>query len=84
MKKFYAYLVTEVTGNQVGKIEVGQHLLEPEYKGNGSYTWTVYNFGDESWPVVATVTGRYVGIVEGEDGTLTDDSKALLHESLAA
>lgn len=78
MEKFYAYLVTEVTGTQVGKTKVGQHMLESEYKGNGSYTWVIYNFGKKNTPVSATITGRYIGIVEGENGTLTEESKELL------
>lgn len=80
MEKFYAYRVTDVTGNQVGKTEVGQHILEREYMGNGSYTWVVYDFSKEDWPVTATITGVYVGIVHGEDGSLTEESK----EKLAA
>ena len=78
MEKFYAYLITDVTGTQVGKTEPGQHMLERQYMGNGSYTWVIYNFGKEGTPVSATITGTYVGIVYGENGELTAESKELL------
>lgn len=77
-QRFYAYRVTDVTGTQVGKTKVGQHMLEREYKGNGSYTWVVYDFGKRGIPVSATITGRYVGIVHGENGSLDEESKAML------
>ncbi len=80
MERFYAYLVTDVTGTQVGKTKPGQHMLEREYKGNGSYTWTIYDFGKPSTPLTATITGRYVGIVHGENGQLSDESKSMLAE----
>ena len=75
---FYAYLVTDVTGTQVGKTKPGEHLLEREYKGNGSYTWCIYDFGKADMPLTATVTGRYVGKVSGEDGKLDAESRAAL------
>ncbi len=78
-ERFYAYLVTEVTGTQVDKTKPGQHILEREYKGNGSYTWTIYDFGKKSTPLVATITGKYVGQVHGANGELDAESKGLLH-----
>jgi hypothetical protein len=77
-EKFYAYLVTEVTGTQVGKIEPGQHFLEREYKGSGEYTWTIFDFGKNDMPLTATITGIYIGIVHGIDGKLTEESRELL------
>jgi hypothetical protein len=78
MERMYAYLVTDVTGTQVGKTKPGEHLLEREYKGNGSYTWTIYDFGKRGMPLAATITGRYVGIVHGDGGRLTEESRELL------
>lgn len=78
-EKFYAYLVTDVTGTQVGKTKPGEHMLERQYKGNGEYTWTIFDFGKTDTPCVATITGKYVGIVYGENGELTAESKALLY-----
>jgi len=78
-ERFYAYLVTDVTGTQIGKTKVGQHVLERQYKGNGSYTWAIYDFGKPDAPLVATITGKYVGQVHGVDGQLDDESMELLH-----
>lgn len=78
MERFYAYLVTDVTGTLRGKTVLGQHMLESEYKGNGSYTWTIYNFGKTETSLAATITASYVGIVHGENGELTEESKDLL------
>lgn len=47
-EKFYAYWIKDVTGTQVGKTKVGEFLLEREFKGNGLYTWTIYNFAEGS------------------------------------
>ena len=77
-ERFYAYLVTDVWGTQVGKVEPGHYMLEREYKGNGSYTWTIYDFGKRNTPLSALITGRYVGIVHGENGQLDEASKAFL------
>ena len=83
MDSFYAYRVTEVTGTQVGKTKPGQHMLEHQYMGNGSYTWVIHDFGKPGAPVSATITGVYVGKVEGRDGKLTEESKAKLAEAAA-
>jgi hypothetical protein len=79
LEYFYAYRVTDVTGTQVGKTNPGEHLLEREYKGNGSYTWVIYDFGQRGAPISATITGVYVGKVEGSGGKLTEESKAKLY-----
>lgn len=67
-QEFYAYRVTGVSGCMNGRIEVGQHILENEYKGNGSYTWTIFDF--KKGDVSGTFTGRYIGKVAGRDGKL--------------
>ena len=80
VERRYAYLVIEVTGTQEGKTKPGEYLLESEYKGNGEYTWCIYNFAAKGMPLEATITGVYKCIVELDGGQVTEESKAKLEE----
>lgn len=69
-KPKYGYVVNDIRGDMVGRIELGEFVIEREYKGNGSYTWQVFNFttGRET----GSFTGSYVGQAEyTKAGTLT-------------
>jgi hypothetical protein len=81
VERFFAYVCTDTWGSMDGRIKLGEHILEREYKGNGSYTWTIYDFGKDE--VTGTFTGLYVGQVTGSNGKLDDASKRKLKRGTA-
>jgi len=69
----YAYRVETAHGSMAGRIAVGEFLLEREYRGNGRYTWTIFDFS--TGDVTGTVTGNYVSrVFRGDDKKLDADS----------
>lgn len=78
----YAYVnTTDGHGTMAGKITRGLVTLEREYKGNGEYTWQVFDV--RRGEIVGWWTGRYIGKVERDEDGLTDESVAFLHEHVA-
>lgn len=57
----YAYRITEVTGSMVGRVEVGEVLLDYRHFGR-TYTWLVFDITEGK--TTGTFTGDYLGRAE--------------------
>lgn len=53
----WRYQVTSVWGSMIGRLKVGDVIVETVYKGNGEASWTIEDRGE----LTGGWTGRYIG-----------------------
>jgi hypothetical protein len=53
----WRYLVTSVWGSMVGRLKVGDVIVETMWKGRGEATWTIEDKGE----LTGGWSGRYIG-----------------------